>query len=66
MENNVKSKVEPYGRKDENVIEKLADVWPEPCEQLHVGGWNATYQLEIYRKLADKDPNKYNPAIMIV
>jgi ubiquinone/menaquinone biosynthesis C-methylase UbiE len=30
---------------DKTVIERLAEFWPEPREQLHFGGWNATYDL---------------------
>lgn len=45
MEKNVRSIKKPHGRKDDAVIERLAEVWPEPREQLHFGGWEATYQL---------------------
>ncbi|TXT62618.1 MAG: hypothetical protein BAJALOKI1v1_890013 [Promethearchaeota archaeon] len=33
------------GRKDTTVIERLSEVWPEPREQLHFGGWKTTYEL---------------------
>jgi ubiquinone/menaquinone biosynthesis C-methylase UbiE len=33
------------GQTAKNVIERLAEIWPEPREQLHFGGWEATYNL---------------------
>jgi len=45
MENKDQKKITPQGRKDNTVIERLAEFWPEPREQLHFGGWQATYDL---------------------
>ena len=45
MEQNGKSKERPHGQKDKTVIERLAQFWPEPRDQLHFGGWDATYNL---------------------
>ncbi|MFX1556423.1 MAG: class I SAM-dependent methyltransferase [Promethearchaeota archaeon] len=45
VNNNKLSKLKPHGRVDETVIDRLAEIWPEPREQLHFGGWKATYQL---------------------
>ncbi|MFX1575343.1 MAG: hypothetical protein ACFFB0_21615 [Promethearchaeota archaeon] len=45
MEKRVKNKGLTRGRKDESVIERLAEFWPEPREQLHFGDWDSTYQL---------------------
>jgi ubiquinone/menaquinone biosynthesis C-methylase UbiE len=35
----------PRGQIDETVIDRLAEFWPEPREQLHFGGWDATNQI---------------------
>lgn len=43
MEKKRQSKIQ--AKKDETVIERLAEFWPEPREQLHFGGWKATYDL---------------------
>ncbi len=45
MSNQKKSIRKPKGSLDRTVIERLAEFWPEPREQLHFGGWNATYNL---------------------
>jgi len=38
-------KESPSGKIDKTVIDRLAEFWPEPREQLHFGGWKATYDL---------------------
>jgi ubiquinone/menaquinone biosynthesis C-methylase UbiE len=35
----------PSGTVDKTIIERLAEFWPEPREQLHFGGWKATFDL---------------------
>lgn len=45
MKNNKEISQNPHGRIDETVIDRLSEFWPEPREQLHFGGWNATYEL---------------------
>ena len=35
----------PSRKIDRTVIDRLAEFWPEPREQLHFGGWKATYDL---------------------
>jgi ubiquinone/menaquinone biosynthesis C-methylase UbiE len=38
-------KVRPRGEIEDGYIDRLAENWPGPREQLHFGGWEATYQL---------------------
>ncbi|MDF1539570.1 MAG: methyltransferase domain-containing protein [Candidatus Thorarchaeota archaeon] len=35
----------PGERVPEDYIDRLVEFWPEPREQLHFGGWSATYEL---------------------
>jgi ubiquinone/menaquinone biosynthesis C-methylase UbiE len=37
--------VTPRGEIEEEYIDRLAETWPEPREQMHIGGWDATYLL---------------------
>ena len=38
-------KESPSGNVDKTIIDRLAEFWPEPREQLHFGGWKATFDL---------------------
>ncbi|MHA2426030.1 MAG: hypothetical protein ACXAEF_14665 [Candidatus Thorarchaeota archaeon] len=35
----------PSERIPENYIDRLAEFWPEPRDQVHFGGWATTYDL---------------------
>ncbi len=38
-------RIRPRGEIEEGYLDRLAENWPEPREQLHFGGWEATYQM---------------------
>lgn len=52
MTNNEKGSRGAPGGIEEGYIDRLAEFWPEPREQLHFGGWKATYELVTNLNLA--------------
>jgi ubiquinone/menaquinone biosynthesis C-methylase UbiE len=38
-------RIRPRGEVEEGYLNRLAENWPEPRDQLHFGGWEATYQM---------------------